>query len=737
MENELKKSKKTVLPVEGERNVLITSALPYVNNVPHLGNIIGAVLSADVYARYCKQRGYNAIYICGTDEYGTATETKALKEGLTPQEICDKYHKIHAEIYEWFDVDFDHFGRTSTEWQTKIAQDIFLNLYKNGYMEEGSLDQLFCETCQRYLADRYVRGTCPNCEYDDAAGDQCDKCGKLLNPSELVKPHCSVCLKTPIPKTTNHIFLNLPKLEKQIEEWKNESIKSNGWTNIAIDITESWIKDGLKQRCITRDLKWGTPVPLESHKEKVFYVWFDAPIGYVSITANYTNEWEKWWKNPKNVELVQFMGKDNVPFHSIIFPGSLLGTGQDWTKVNKLSSTAYLNYEEGKFSKTRGTGIFGDHAKDTGIEAEVFRYYLLVNRPETGDSEFNWFDFGEKNNTELLNNLGNFVNRALKFASSNFEGKVPKDEIGDAEMDVIKKIDLLMKEYINALENIKLKEGLKIVLKISSLGNLYLQEQKPWDIIKTDVKRCGAVVNFAIQVSYLLATIAEPYLPGFSTKLLGQINFKPEVNKIQDKFDYTIIKEGHQIGTVAPIFKKLQTKELEGFREKYGAKTFDSNLIVGKIIKVEEVENSDTLFKFQVDIGENKPKQVLAGIKKFYQSSDLQDLSVIVVANLKVTKIGGETSEGMILTAGDKKRKKIVLLSAPKESKPGDSIYPKEYPTIPSQAILSKSLLDKILKKFKIEENGEISYKTHFLVNSGKNSVFVDKSKIEKGFEIK
>jgi methionyl-tRNA synthetase len=507
----------------------------------------------------------------------------------------------------------------------------------------------------------------------------------------------------------------------------------------------------------------GTPVPLESHKDKVFYVWFDAPIGYISITANYTKDWEQWWKNPKNVEFVQFMGKDNVPFHSIIFPGSLLGTGEDWTLVNKLSSTAYLNYEEGKFSKSRGTGIFGNDAKDTGILPEVFRYYLLVNRPETGDSEFNWLDFGEKNNTELLNNLGNFVYRALTYVSGVsqkkekvvhgvmkkkdknpfegvFDGKVPKSNIGDAEKAVIQSIDALLVEYVNALENIKIKEGLKIALKISTIGNIYFQEQKPWEVVKENVERCGAIVNLGIQISYLLATILQPFIPGFTDKFLQQLNFKPKdgINIISDKFDYNFIPEGHFIGETTPIFKSLLPTDLEIFREKFGAKTFEANLIVGKILSVSNVEDSDTLYKLDVDVGEKKTKQVLAGIRKIYESKDLVDLNVIVVTNLKVTKIKNETSEGMLLTACDKKRTKVVLLSAPKDSKPGDSIFPKEYPQIQTQNILTKTLLDKLLKKLKIEDDGKISYKQHNLVikNDDNESIVVDTKKIEKGFEI-
>jgi methionyl-tRNA synthetase len=321
-----KKIQKPVLPVEGAQNILITSALPYVNNTPHLGNIIGCVLSADVYARYCRLSGRNTLYLCGTDEYGTATETKAIEEGISCQELCDKYNKLHDEIYKWFEIDFDIFGRTTTERHTKISQEIFKLVNSNGYFFTEGVNQLFCPKCERFLADRYVFGTCPSCGFIDARGDQCDGCGKLLNATELVNPRCKMDGNTPIEKESNHIFLDLPKLSEKVESFVNKSSVEGNWSNNSIAITNSWLNEGLKPRCITRDLKWGTPVPLDDEvmKGKVLYVWFDAPIGYFSITANYTDEWEKWWKSPDKVKLYQFMGKDNVPFHTVIFPASLV-----------------------------------------------------------------------------------------------------------------------------------------------------------------------------------------------------------------------------------------------------------------------------------------------------------------------------------------------------------------------------------------------------------------------------
>ncbi|CAN6293660.1 unnamed protein product [Urochloa humidicola] len=401
-----------VLPVAGRRNVLVTSALPYVNNVPHL---VGCVLSADAYARYCRLRGHNVLFVCGTDEYGTATEARALQEGCSPREICDRYHALHREVYRWFGISFDHFGRTSSPEQTEICQDIFQRLLENNWLSEKTIQQLYCGSCQRFLADRLVEGSCPvdGCGYGSARGDQCEKCGELLNSIELIDPKCKVCGSTPCVRDTDHLFLELPLLKEKLEGFIDEA--SGTWSQNAVHVTNAWLKGGLKPRCITRDLKWGVPVPHEKYKDKVFYVWFDAPIGYISITACYTPEWEKWWKNPENVVLYQFMGKDNVPFHTVMFPSTLLGTGENWTLLKTISVTEYLNYESGKFSKTKGIGIFGNDAKDTNIPPEVWRYYLLTNRPEASDTQFTWTDLQAKLNNELVNKLGNFINRVLSF----------------------------------------------------------------------------------------------------------------------------------------------------------------------------------------------------------------------------------------------------------------------------------------------------------------------------------
>nr|XP_002128793.1 methionine--tRNA ligase, cytoplasmic [Ciona intestinalis] len=559
-----------VLPKEGEKNILITSALPYVNNVPHLGNIIGCVLSADVFSRYCRLRGWNVLYICGTDEYGTATETKAAQEGVTPKEICDKYHKIHSEVYEWFSIGFDYFGRTTTECQTKIAQDIFWHLHRNNHLIKQTVEQLYCGRCERFLADRFVEGTCPLCAFEDARGDQCDKCGKLINAVELKSPKCKMCSDTPAIRTSEHLFVDLSKLEPKLRRCLQESFKGEGWSNNAKTITETWLRDGLKPRCITRDLKWGTPVPLEGFTDKVFYVWFDAPIGYLSITANYTDKWELWWKNPKNVQLYNFMAKDNVPFHSVVFPSCLLGTDDEYTIVNHLNATEYLNYEEGKFSKSRGVGVFGDHASKTNIDSDIWRFYLLSMRPEGQDTHFSWSDFLLKNNSELLNNLGNFINRSLKFVSNAYGGVVPDPVLNNTDLELLALVNRELKDYVTDMDKLKIRDNLRRILSISRLGNQYLQENQPWKLIKgsnDDKSRASTVTSIAANLSCLLCILIHPYMPQTSSIIQDQLNLRGGY-LIPDAIT-RMLPSGHKINKPSPLFRKLEEAEIEEYKAKY------------------------------------------------------------------------------------------------------------------------------------------------------------------------
>ncbi|KAL5200070.1 hypothetical protein ABZP36_021273 [Zizania latifolia] len=749
------------LPVPGRRNVLITSALPYVNNVPHLGNIIGCVLSADVFARYCRLRGYNVIYICGTDEYGTATETKAMEEKCSPKEICDKYHAIHYEVYKWFDIKFDKFGRTSSPQQTEVCQAIFQKLMENNWLTENTMQQLYCDTCQRFLADRLVEGKCPTegCNYEAARGDQCENCSKLLNPTELIDPKCKVCKNTPRIRDTDHLFLELPLLKDKLVDYINETSVAGMWSQNAIQATNAWLKEGLKSRCITRDLKWGVPVPHEKYKDKVFYVWFDAPIGYVSITASYTPDWEKWWKDPDNVELFQFMGKDNVPFHTVMFPSTLLGTGEKWTMMKTISVTEYLNYEAGKFSKSHGIGVFGNDAKDTNIPPEVWRYYLLTNRPEVSDTLFTWADLQAKLNSELLNNLGNFINRVLSFvakpAGAGYDSIIPDAPNAESHpltVALAEKTNKWVEQYLEAMEKVKLKQGLKSAMAISSDGNAYLQESQFWKLYKEDPASCAVVMKTSVGLVYLLACLLEPFMPSFSNEVLRQLNLSPEesLSLCDDKGEsakakrpWDFVPAGHKIGKPSPLFKELKDEEVEFFRNKFagsqaersskaradadakkvadqlkgtklseggpkkeqkkqsgGSKSKNAevdvsvaklDIRVGLIKKAEKHPDADSLYVEEIDVGEAAPRTVVSGLVKFIPLEEMQNRKVCVLCNLKPVAMRGIKSHAMVLAASNEDHTKVELVEPPESAAVGERVTFAGYSGEPEASLNAKS----------------------------------------------
>ncbi|KAI5745253.1 hypothetical protein M8J76_009512 [Diaphorina citri] len=550
-----------VLPQPNENNILITSALPYVNNVPHLGNIIGCVLSADVFSRFCRLVNRNTLYVSGTDEYGTATETKALEEGLTPRQICDKYFAIHREVYEWFEIDFDYFGRTSTPQQTEIVQHLFDRVHKAGFTSSASVEQLHCAQCDRFLADRFVEGVCPKCRYEDARGDQCDGCGQLINAIELIQPRCKQCSQA-------------PTIEDKLQSWVSET--SDQWSSNARVICKAWLKDGLKPRCITRDLKWGIPVPLPGFENKVFYVWFDAPIGYMSLTQSYCGQYEAWWKSApqSKITLYQFMAKDNVPFHSIMFPATLVAAGDQYTKVNHIMATEYLNYEDGKFSKSRGTGVFGNNAKDTGLPADIFRFYLLYVRPENQDTSFSWQDLATKNNSELLNNLGNFINRALSFIEKNYGSTIPEISPIHEDFLLLALINRELSAYYSVLDKAKLRDGIRYILNISRYCNQYMQTQQPWVLFKgtpEQKSRASTVLGILCQVSYLLSLLLSPYMPSTASTIasqLGASHLKYSLSSSPSLVQF--LPTGHKIGTPAPLFRKIEQAQVDEWKLKYG-----------------------------------------------------------------------------------------------------------------------------------------------------------------------
>ncbi|XP_050669170.1 methionine--tRNA ligase, cytoplasmic isoform X2 [Leptidea sinapis] len=569
------KQEKVVLPIKGQKNILITSALPYVNNIPHLGNIIGCVLSADIFARYCRMCDYNTLYVCGTDEYGTATETKALEEGLTPRQICDKYYEIHNSVYRWFNIGFDYFGRTSTPEQTQIVQELFMKLHDNGFISPQSVEQLFCENCQRFLADRFVEGTCPfpTCRYDNARGDQCDQCGKLINAIELLEPRCKVCSHRPTVRPSEQLFIELDQLEGSVRTWL-QGVEA-GWSGGARAVSRAWLRDRLRPRAVTRDLHWGVPVPLEKYTKKVFYVWFDAPFGYVSITQCATKNYEKWWKPDKEVDvkLYQFMAKDNVPFHAIMFPASAIGINENIKLVDHIFATEYLNYEDSKFSKSRGVGVFGTDAQETGIPSDVWRFYLASIRPETSDSSFNWTELCTRNNSELLNNLGNFCHRSLSFCANTFKGKLPEATLTHNDYELISLVNREVVAYVQHMEKGRLREALRHVLSVSRLGNQHMQTEQPWVLLKGsdgDKIRGATAISLCCQLAALLCALISPYMPDTSRKLKEQLNLKQDlrINPINPSL-IQYIPAGHVIGKPEPLFAKIEPELADKMRAKF------------------------------------------------------------------------------------------------------------------------------------------------------------------------
>ncbi len=653
---------------------LITAALPYVNNIPHLGNIIQDV-SADTFARYCRLAGYETMWICGTDEYGTATETKALEEGITPRELCDRYNAIHRDIYRWFNISFDHFGRTSVPVHTEITQHIFLKLHENGYIVERTTSQPFCERDQRFLADRYVLGTCPRCGYKDARGDQCESCGALLDPGELIDSRCSVCGTRPVIRETRHLYIDLVRILPKLRNWIERAAERGFWARNAVQMTYAWMRDGLKERAITRDLKWGIPVPLDGFRNKVFYVWFDAPIGYISITADYTKDWERWWRDPDEVKLYQFIGKDNIPFHTVIFPSSLLGTGERWTTLHHMSSTEYLNYEGGKFSKTRGIGVFGTDASETGIPADAWRFYMLYNRPEKSDYLFTWKDFQEKVNSELIGNLANLVNRTLQFVQRFYAGRVPA---GRPDETLWKEVRGAEAEIGALLEKVELRDAFHHVFALSSVGNKRFQDGEPWKKITEDPAATADLIWNLVYLVRDLAILVAPYIPQTADRIAAMLG-APRIAWA----DLGRLEGLQDIRPPELLFKRLEDTEIEALRERFAGNQKDRaaqagaapaaapaaappaplspaevvarfrervDLRVAKIVEIARHPKADKLYVETIDLGTER-RQIVSGLVPYYTEEQLLGHNVVLVANLKPAKLRGVVSNGMLLAA--------------------------------------------------------------------------------------
>ena len=531
---------------------IITSALPYVNNVPHLGNIIGCVLSADVYSRFRKMKDgdENILFVCGTDEYGTTTEVKAKQENITCQELCDKYNRLHKQIYDWFNIDFDVFGRTTTDTHTELAQSIVTELDKNDYLEEKIIKQHYCNTCKSFLADRFLIGYCYNetCKELNVKtkGDQCDTCGEIIDTIKLISPKCSICNNEPEIKESEHLFIKLDMLEDKL----NKYVDSVTLSNNAYGTSKAILKKGLHSRCITRDLKWGTKIPktserLKKYSDKVLYVWFDAPIGYLSIIKHGVKDYNKWL-NPK-VKWVEFMAKDNIQFHTILFPGILFGCDTKYPQMTELNATEYLTFQNEKFSKSQNKGVFGDDvqniSKKLDMHEDYWRYYLLKIRPEDRDTSFSWEDFVSSINADLNNNFGNFTNRGIVMCKKYFKGSITFDIENNKESSFVKDI---IDTYVNSMNNIKIRDSIKIVLRLSAYGNKYIQDNKPWEC-KHDIEKQKEIISYSMYIIYVTSVLLLPFIPKTCYNIIKYIT-NDTFNILKDtKYSFTCNKEKYNI----------------------------------------------------------------------------------------------------------------------------------------------------------------------------------------------
>lgn len=558
--------------------ILVTSALPYINGVPHLGHIVGCLLPSDIYARFMRLTGNDVLYICGTDEHGTTSEVGALKAGMDIQAYCDMNHARHAQAYKDFNLSFDFFGRTSTEQNKEMTYHIFEKLDANGFIEEKTIKQVYSVDDKMFLADRYITGTCPYCGYDKARGDQCENCTKVLEPTDLIDARSSISgSKNLEVRETKHLFLNLPKIEGELANWLKT--KEPFWPDVAYTIAKKWLKEGLQERCITRDLKWGFPVNKEGYEDKVFYVWFDAPIGYIGITKQWADEkpeernWKDWWQNNhEKVRHVEFMGKDNVPYHSITFPATLLGTRENWTQVDFLKGFSYLTYEGGKFSKSENRGVFAEDAVKE-FPADYWRYWLISNAPEGSDAAFSWELFAGAVNKDLNGVLGNFVSRVLKMTSSKIGNTVPEGgQNTQTEGELFALLQTKVNDYIRYMSDMEFRKALGELRAIWVEGNNYISVTEPWTVIKTDPERAGVILRTCINLIRLFALLTAPIMPETAQKMLDKLNASQIGLKDFDvKKEMSFFKGGEPFEVGEMLFERIAPEKIEEMKAKYGS----------------------------------------------------------------------------------------------------------------------------------------------------------------------
>ncbi|MEI7596948.1 MAG: methionine--tRNA ligase [Bacteroidota bacterium] len=676
----------------------ITSALPYANGPIHIGHLAGVYVPADIYARYLRNIGEDVVFIGGSDEHGVPITIKAKKEGITPQEVVDRYHTIIKKSFEDLGISFDIYSRTSAPIHHQTASDYFKKLYDKGAFIEQSTEQYFDEEQQQFLADRYITGTCPHCGNEKAYGDQCEKCGTSLNATDLINPVSALSGNVPIMKETKHWFLPLDKDEKWLKEWILESHKEDWKTNV-YGQCKSWLDSGLHPRAVTRDLDWGVKVPVANAEGKVLYVWFDAPIGYISATKDWSaqtgKDWEPYWKS-KDTKLVHFIGKDNIVFHCIIFPAMLKAEGSFILPEN-VPANEFLNLEGDKISTSRNWAVWlHEYLEDFPGKQDVLRYVLCSNAPETKDNEFTWKDFQAKNNNELVAILGNFVNRTLVLIQKYYEGSLPKrNELLDIDKQAIEDLSKFKASIGKSIESYRFREALAEAMNLARLGNKYLTENEPWKVVKEDPERVKTVLNICIQICANLSIAIEPFMPFSSAKLLemiGVAKFKWEQLGAVD-----LIADNHKISTPTLLFEKieddainnqlakLENSRLQNIEE--AAKLAKANpakqniqfddfqkldIRVGTILEAEKIAKTKNLLKLLVDTGFDK-RVVVSGISEHYNPEDIIGQRVSILVNLEPRKIKGIESNGMILMA-ENITGELCFVSPTKDMKNGSEI---------------------------------------------------------------
>jgi methionyl-tRNA synthetase len=673
----------------------ITAALPYTNGPVHIGHLAGVYIPADIYSRYLKKKGEDAIYICGSDEHGVPITISAKKEGVSPQQIVDKYNQIIADSFEEFGIKFDNYSRTSAKVHHDTASEFFKTLYnKKEFIEESSM-QYFDEAENQFLADRYITGTCPKCQNDGAYGDQCEKCGSSLSPTELINPKSALSGNVPVLKETKHWFLPLDKYEPWLKEWILEGHKHDWKPNVYGQV-KSWVDDGLRPRAVTRDLDWGIPVPVEGGEGKVLYVWFDAPIGYISSTKEWAQrenkDWEVYWKD-KDSKLVHFIGKDNIVFHCIIFPSMLKAHG-DYILPDNVPANEFLNLEGDKISTSRNWAVWlHEYLQEFPGKQDVLRYTLTANAPESKDNDFTWKDFQARNNNELVAILGNFINRVVVLTNKYYDGVVPgKGELSQYDLDTISQLEAFPEKISNSIEKYRFREALSELMNLARLGNKYLADQEPWKLVKTDEKRVETIMNIALQIAGSLAILSEPFLPFTAEKLTTMLNL--DNNEWGNAGRVDLICDNHQIDKAQLLFDKIEDAEIQKQLDKLQA-TKDKNeaenaqvedqkalvtfedfqnmdIRISTIIEAEKVPKTKKLLKLKVDTGIDK-RTIVSGIAESFNPEDVIGKQVLVLVNLAPRKIRGVESQGMILMT-DKEGGKLEFVSPNSEVKNGNSV---------------------------------------------------------------